>query len=240
MSSDPNQLTLAIDRPHQQRLDNFVVGDNAELLQALKQVNADFSAFWIFGATGSGRSHLLRGCCHRSEQVGEPVTYVGCADYLAAHGALDADALLGQLRHAAGYGQLVAVDDVQWILGRGSLEEMLLAVYQRLLHSRGRLLVSHTQPATATDFAMADLNSRMRSLMHFHISPLNDSHKAELLRARADSRGYELSHSVLNYWLSRGPRDIGALLRDLDVLDRASLVHKQRVTVPLLKQVLGY
>lgn len=231
----PNQLTLAIDRPHEQRLDNFVVGDNVELLQALKRVDREFSGFWIFGDTGSGRSHLLRGCCQRAERMGETVVYIGCEDYQT-----DDDALRGQLQHAASYGQLVVIDDVQALIGRMQFEELLMAVYQRLLQSRGRLLVSHRQPATATEFSTADLNSRLRSLMHFHIKPLNDHHKAQLLRERADSRGYALSSAVLDYWLSRGPRDVGALLQDLDVLDRASLVHKQRVTVPLLKMVLGY
>ena len=45
---------------------------------------------------------------------------------------------------------------------------------------------------------------------------------------------------MLDYWLARGPRDLGALLTDLDTLDKASLAYKQRVTIPLLKQVLGY
>ena len=44
----------------------------------------------------------------------------------------------------------------------------------------------------------------------------------------------------MEYWLRRGPRDLGTLLTDLEVLDRATLSHKQTVTVPLLKQVLGY
>ena len=75
---------------------------------------------------------------------------------------------------------------------------------------------------------------------HFQIQPLADMEKKQLLEQRADARGYDLSQSVLDYWLARGPRDLGALLRDLDTLDAASLAQKQLVTIPLLKEVLGY
>ncbi len=238
--TEPRQYTLAIERPLQQRLDNFVVGDNAELFSALKGVAADFSGFWIFGARGSGRSHLLRGSCSRAADMGLPVAYVGCGEFISPGGQVQEQELAAALQQAARFGELVAIDDISACAGLRVCEELLMALYQRLLESRGRLLISHLQPATATSFTTADLNSRLRSLMHFHISPLRDEHKAELLRARADSRGFELTQAVLDYWLARGPRDMGALLTDLELLDRASLVHKQRVTIPLLKQVLGY
>jgi DnaA family protein len=231
----PQQLTLAIENPHEQRLDNFVAGDNGELLQLLKNTSPAFSGYWIFGALSSGCSHLLRGSCLRAQDLKWTTNYIGCADY--AH---DIDGLAAALNHASRHGRLIAVDNVSAVSGHADLEELLMAVYQRLLHEQGTLLISHTKPAQTLDFVTPDLASRMRSLQHFQIQTLNDEHKRELLRQRAHNRGYDLSHPVLDYWLARGPRDMGALLTDLDVLDRASLAQKQRVTIPMLKQVLGY
>ena len=115
-----------------------------------------------------------------------------------------------------------------------------MATYERLNTSNGLLIVGDRLAATATDFSIADLNSRMRSLMHYQMMPLVDEEKSEILRARALHRGYELNESVLSYWLARGPRDLRLLLTDLDRLDRASLAHQRHVTIPLLKEVLGY
>ena len=115
-----------------------------------------------------------------------------------------------------------------------------MGLYQRCLQNDGMLVCVHEEPAAEVDFLLPDLNSRMRSLMHFAMSPLDDEDKAELLKHRAKMRGYELDDRVIHYWLTRGPRDVSRLLVDLDALDRASLSHQKKVTIALLKQVLGY
>lgn len=235
----PQQFTLAIQNPHEQRLDNFVAGGNGELLQLLKSSTPAFSGYWIFAGAGSGCSHLLRGSCLRAQDLNWPTSYIGCADF-ALDNKEDRNGLATLLTHASLYGRLIAVDDVGHLAGQSDLEELLMAVYQRLLGEQGTLLIGHTKPAQVLEFVTPDLASRMRSLQHFQIQTLNDEHKRELLRQRAHNRGYDLAHPVLDYWLARGPRELGALLTDLDVLDRASLAQKQRVTIPLLKQVLGY
>lgn len=231
----PQQFTLAIERPHEQRLENFVAGSNNELLTILENQQSAFAGYWIFGDLSSGRSHLLRGCCLRAQDQSVSSCYIGCADFSA-----DRQGLAAAFEHASQHGQVVAVDDVEVIAGHAQLEELLMTIYQRLLHEQGRLLIAHSHPAQAIEFVTPDLASRMNSLQHFQIQPLQDTDKARLLRARAENRGYKLSRSVLDYWLVRGPRDLGALLSDLDLLDQASLARQQHVTIPLLKQVLGY
>jgi len=231
----PQQFTLAIQRPHEQRLQNFVVGANDELLAILESQQTTFAGYWIFGDLSSGRSHLLRGCCLLAQDQSASTNYIGCVDFSG-----DAGGLTAALENASKHGQVVAVDDVALIAGHAGHEELLMTIYQRLLQERGRLLVAHSHPAQVLEFVTPDLASRMKSLQHFQIQPLQDADKVELLRRRAQNRGYELSHSVLDYWLVRGPRDLGALLSDLDLLDQASLARKQQVTIPLLKQVLGY
>ena len=88
----PRQFVLDIERPHEQFLDNFVPGGNGELLHALTDVSEGFRGFWVFGPTGSGRSHLLRGSCLAAP---DRATYVGCADYGADRPGLHAAALAG-------------------------------------------------------------------------------------------------------------------------------------------------
>ena len=77
-------------------------------------------------------------------------------------------------------------------------------------------------------------------LAHFSLVPLCDQGKAEVLTLRAQAKGYDLPDAVLEYWLRRGPRDLSTLVRDLERLDEATLRHQRLLTVPLLKQVLGY
>jgi DnaA family protein len=59
------QLALGISPPPQPTLDNFVPGANAELVARLREFQAgDFPEviLYLWGETGSGKSHLLQAC----------------------------------------------------------------------------------------------------------------------------------------------------------------------------------
>src|SRR5262245_16160564 len=63
--SGMRQLALGISPPPEPSLDNFVPGQNAELLARLRELRAGRlaeSVVYIWGEAGSGRSHLLRAC----------------------------------------------------------------------------------------------------------------------------------------------------------------------------------
>ncbi len=233
----PRQTTLAVDPPFIQRLENFVAGDNLEVIAGVRAAikSEHFAGLWVCGTSHVGKSHLLRAACVLDEGKAMNAAFVACQrNHTAAPG------LAYQLDLASQFGSMVVLDDVGVLAGDREFEYQLMAMYQRLVQEGGALLVSHGAPATAVEFNLPDLNSRMRSLLHYQLNPLQDDDKADLLRTRAAHRGYQLDEAVLAYWLARGPRDIEALLIDLDRLDRASLSRKRSVTIPLLKDELGY
>jgi DnaA-homolog protein len=226
---ETGQLTLAIDRAHEQTLSTFVQGPNEEIVSIMTQPRPGFRGIWLCGNQGSGKTHLLRA-----------MTLLGKGIEQRQFVDTKSPRVLADLESASRRGEVIAVDDASEIAHQSGCEEALMATYERLNASNGLLIVGDRLAATATDFSIADLNSRVRSLMHYQMMPLLDEEKSEILRARALHRGYELNDSVLSYWLARGPRDLRLLLTDLDRLDRASLAHQRHVTIPLLKEVLGY
>jgi DnaA family protein len=50
----------------------------------------------------------------------------------------------------------------------------------------------------------------------------------------------ELPDDVARYILHRGPRQLSELCRSLDTLDRASLSAQRKLTIPFVKQALGW
>ena len=239
-----DQDVLSIDTPHQPRLDNFVVGDNVELLKNLHSDAESFCGMWIYGEESSGRSHLLQGRYSEGLEQGKNCFFISCADLVnASEQSLQQafrPALESSLGQGPGRGVLVVVDDAQGLKSNALAEELLMALYNHVQAIEGILLITHNQSALLENFNLADLNSRMRSLSHYQIVPLDDKGKARVLRLWAEERGYHLSESVLEYWLRRGPRQLQILLEDLEKLDYATLQHKRMLTVPLLKEVLGY
>jgi DnaA family protein len=235
------QITLPIDGSYCPTLENFIVGENAELLAALQAPYSGFRGIWISGVPSSGRSHMLRAYCEHAVRQGRSACYIECAE-VGTQGLPLWWAEQQQRALNAGQGPhpLVLVDDVAVLQNHSFGEEGLMAIYQHLHSVGGEMLVSHTTSALGLEFSLPDLNSRMRGLEHFALLPLNDQGKAQVLSERASAKGYELTEAVLDYWLRRGPRDLATLVSDLQRLDQATLVQQRLLTVPLLKQVLGY
>lgn len=70
------QLALPISPPPEPTLDNFVPGANAELVARLRELVAGRlaeSVLYLWGAPGSGRTHLLRACADAAFAVADDV-----------------------------------------------------------------------------------------------------------------------------------------------------------------------
>ncbi|MEZ5557164.1 MAG: DnaA regulatory inactivator Hda [Pseudomonadales bacterium] len=228
----PTQLTLAFPLRPRSRFEQFVSGQNQELLERLEALAAhqgSFAGCYLTGAQGSGKTHLLQAACQRAGTLGRRAMYLPLSDP-----ALDPESLDGLERMA-----LVALDDVHTWLGSPARERALLGLYQGLLQQGATLLVAAPVAAAALQCRFADLCSRLRALDGYQLRPLDDGGKQRLLAELAANRGLTLAAEVLDFWLTRGSRDLPTLLAQLDALDAASLAAQRRVTVPLLKQVLG-
>lgn len=70
------QLLLDIQLPASQSLDNFIVGQNAEAVYSIKQALTgakEASFIYLWGANGSGKSHLLQACKAANVQAADDV-----------------------------------------------------------------------------------------------------------------------------------------------------------------------
>ncbi|MGB4811466.1 MAG: DnaA/Hda family protein [Methylophilaceae bacterium] len=70
------QLLLDIQPPASQSLDNFIVGQNAEAVYSIKQALTgakEASFIYLWGANGSGKSHLLQACKAANVQAADDV-----------------------------------------------------------------------------------------------------------------------------------------------------------------------
>jgi DnaA family protein len=212
------QMLLGIAPEWIPALDNFVAGRNVELLSALRQALAattDERRLYIWGETGSGKSHLLRAAVEAAQVAGQSAVYA-----------------CGEVPEEA---QVVAVDDAETLDDTAQIA--LFALYNRMRESGGMLLVSGTQaPAFLT--LRDDLRTRLGWGLVYQVHALNDAEKAQALRQHAQARGFELPNEVTTYLLRHGRRDLPSLLATLDALDEHCLRLKRVASVPLLKEVM--
>lgn len=236
MTVPGGQLALKFPLSTRYRFDTFVAGANPELMRFLETLpeQAGFAGALLHGPAGAGRTHLLQAACHAQGEAA-----AGGAAPGAIYLPLNDPALLPASLEALDTLELVAVDDVDAWIGQPEHERALLDLYQGLHARGGHLLVSARLPAAGLRFHYHDLASRLGGLPSYRVRPLGDADKAGVLRRLAAERGLELPAAVLDFWLARSARDLPSLLDDLDRLDGAAMAAQRRLTVPLLKQVLG-
>ena len=214
------QLVLDIAAPPAPTLDNFVPGRNGELLAALRGLlsRADGRFIYLWGADGSGRSHLLHAALAAARAGGKP------AQPFAAATAFD-------LPQDA----LVVADDVHLL--DADAQVALFDLYNRLRAGNGALLASG-DAAPAQLAVRQDLKTRLAAGLVYQVHALDDEEKAAALARHAQGRGFKLTKEVTDYLLHHARRDLPSLLALLDALDRHSLATRRAITVPLLRELL--
>lgn len=219
------QIALDLASPPAPTLDNFIVGGNAEVVAALRALVRGESRegfFYLWGARGSGRTHLLRAVMQALDQAGRPARFCGAVD---AADALD----------AVTAGDAVGVDDVQRL---GAPEQIkLFNIFNKLKESSGVLLVSADVPPARLPLR-ADLQTRLASGLVYEMHVLREADRLAALLDHAAARGFELPRAVADYLLAHAPRDLHTLFALVDGLDRMSLERKRAVTVPLARELL--
>ncbi|MHA7879472.1 MAG: DnaA regulatory inactivator Hda [Saccharospirillum sp.] len=225
------QLPLSVTFREDAVFDDFLPGDNARALGALRHALArlDEPMLYLWGAPGSGLSHVLQASVHELQGQGLEVMYLpleACLDFgpQALDNLDDVDAL--------------ALDDIDAIAGKADWEEALFHLYNRLRDS-GRLLLvtSHASPLHL-DIALPDLKSRLGWGLTFQIQPLNDEQKTDWLIWKARRRGLVLEPDVAAFVINRAARSMQALVETFEALDQRSLAEQRRLTIPFVKQVL--
>ncbi|NVL32138.1 DnaA regulatory inactivator Hda, partial [Pseudomonas syringae pv. actinidiae] len=84
------------------------------------------------------------------------------------------------------------------------------------------------------------IKSRLTMALVFQMRGLSDEDKLRALQLRASRRGLHLTDDVGHFILTRGTRSMSALFELLERLDQASLQEKRKLTIPFLKETLGW
>ena len=231
-STRQHQLTLAVQLRDEATLENFLAAPAVQpLLGALRGLLAPAGEDMLFlhGAYGSGKSHLLQACCHLA---GAGALYLPLAELLQ----YPPDEVLQGVEAL----DLVCLDDVHSVLGNDSWELALFNLYNRALQQNCKLLIAANAAPRALSVDLADLRSRLSWGVVFQLASADDEAKAAILQFRASRRGLSLSAEVASYIVSRAPRAMGQLLKLLDTLDQASLAEQRSLSIPFVKQALGW
>jgi DnaA-homolog protein len=219
------QLLLGLSQPPRPTLENYAAGRNAEALSALRACllgSLRERCIFLWGAPGSGKTHLLRAITDIAHDRPLPGLYV-TADALEA------------LTSASVLPSMIALDDVE--RANDTQQTALFRLFQRATEEDTMLLVS-AGAAPAALSMRDDLRTRLASGLTFQLHLLSDEDKVHALRAHAAARGFDLAPEIAQYLLQRRQRDLPSLMQVLDALDQFSLRTQRPITLALLREML--
>jgi DnaA family protein len=226
------QLALPVRLRDDETFESFHARGNDEIVSRLEELAAGAmgGSVWLWGGHGCGKSHLLQACCHRAQALRRRTIYLPLAEL-----RLVPDAFEG-----LGFHELVCIDDIRRVAGSVDLERAFVPLFNELTaRGAGLVMAASTAPGEVT-FGLDDVASRAASATVYRIASMDDAARVEILRRRASLRGLTLGDDVAEFILARASRDMRALMSTLDRLDVAALHEKRRLTIPFVKQVLGF
>jgi len=215
------QLPLALAFGAEPSFDSFVAGANTMALHHLRALRAGAAPVYLWGAAGSGKTHLLRALALGWQQQGASVGWFDastCAPWPADE------------RHA-----LVVLDDCDAF--DPAQQQAAFALFVDAA-TRGTVIAAAGGVPPVDLPLRDDLRTRLGWGHVLQLHPLSEAQSRAALRQEADRRGLFLSDEVIGYLLTRFARDLKHLMDLLDRLDDYALVHKRAITVPLLKRML--
>ncbi|MBH9552837.1 HdaA/DnaA family protein [Inhella gelatinilytica] len=215
------QLSLDLGPEPEFSLERFVVGDNAALLAHLNALGPGEAPTLIWGAMGSGKTHLLNGLARQWRHRGQGV--------VAFDGETRGRWVLPPTA------SLVLIDDADRL--DAAQQHEAFAVFIEAV-GRGATVVATSRLPVVDMAVREDLRTRLGWGPSFALRPLSEAALRELLAVEGVRRGLVLPPELLDYVLLRFTRDPAALIPLLDRLDRYALQTKRAPTVPLLRQML--
>lgn len=215
------QLLLDLQPAQAPSLDNFIVGDNRELLARLRTLAEPgcFESIYLWGPDGSGKSHLLAATASLVLRRRPAL--------LLANPPASA--------FAAPPGGLLIVDAVDTLDDAAQIALFRIFNTARLIGLS--LLLAGRHPPLQLKLR-EDLRTRVGQALIYEVKTLDDEQKAAALRRHALERGLRMDDGLVSYLLSHGRRDLPSLMAVLDHLDRTTLERQRHASLPLLKEAL--
>lgn len=226
------QLALAIQLNDEATLGDFNWQNNHLLQKQLQLMLSEGSErlLYLWGAKGSGKSHVLQGCC-QAVNSSESSIYLPLS-LLREWGP---ESIEGVEHH-----HLICIDDIDVIAHNPAWEEALFHLYNRIKDKeKGLLIITGNQPPALMNIKLPDLRSRLGWGLVIQLNELEDEEKIKTLKLHALKRGFDLPESVAQFLLNRCSRDMHSLHQLLNRLDDASLAAHRKITIPFVKDILA-
>jgi len=224
------QIPLEIQLDDNARFTNYFEGDNCQLigkLELLPQSEAQF--LYIWGAAASGKSHLAQAICQNFADQNLTAIYLPLDNHLLKPGVLD----------GLEYADVVCLDNFDAIAGNIQWEQGCFNLFNNLKSQARHLVIFNQHSVRNIEINLADLMSRLNSMEVYRLNSISDEQRIDFVQSLGAYRGLDISKEVAQFLLARSLRDVNDLVDSVRILDKQSLAHQRKITIPFVKSILN-
>lgn len=221
-----NQLGLPFTLNAKMLWRNFSGSKNQQIIDFLTNLFSQSSAsvVYVYGDKSSGKTHLLQGCAFEALERSLSVVYLDFAQEMP-------DGILNGLED----NDWVCIDNADCL--DENQQQELFDLYNRATHTSVKLIVSGpTLPGEL--ILLKDLKTRLSLTTIFCLESLDDKSKKDIIQQQMNERNLKIDRKIYDYLFKYYSRDLTDLLIAINQLDEASLQQKNKITIPLIKQIL--
>ncbi len=227
------------------RFDNFVVGPCNRFAHAAAQgvsesPGAAYNPFFLHGAVGLGKTHLLQSLCHAllEREPDTSILYLSCETFVNHFISALENGDLQKFRTKYRNVDVLVVDDIHLLANKERTQEEFFHTFNTLYNAGKQIVLSSDSPPKEIPTLQARLVSRFKWGLVTEIEPPCFETRMAILKRKSRDRGQELDDEIARMVAER----IDTNIRELEgavtkVLGYASL-SSQPVTPELVRQCL--
>lgn len=224
------QLQLNIEPQLDARISDFSGPGWAAVIDGVRQLHAGLlNRFYVYGAAGTGKSHLLSAICDSYQELGKSAIRVSLLELL--------DAPIEAISALENY-DLVALDDIEAIMGVPHWQKAIFHLINYNNEHGGQLVFSSRFAPKELKLELYDLRSRLNQAVSVAVPSGDDyTDRKALLDSVLGRRGVHFDVQMIDYLLKHGPHKTSMLLQAVDQLEKLLQGERLKLSAATLRQI---
>ena len=130
------------------------------------------------------------------------------------------------------------LDDVEEMASSTAAQEKLYHIYNTIIDNGGKVAFTSSLSPEKIKNAESYLTSRFQWGMLAEIKSIDDETASKIIQKLANDINLTLPKNIINYLLTRIPRDFMSIQNAISNINEESYTQKKKVTLPLVKDAL--
>lgn len=223
---------------------SFVVADSNRMAMAAATAAADrpgedYNPLFIYSTPGLGKTHLLQAIAQRALETDRNALYITAEQFTNEFVTAIAQGRADEFRRRYRSVQLLLVDDIQFLAGKGRTQEEFFYTFNDL-HSDGcQLVVASDRAPSAINGLEGRLCSRFQWGLVADIQPPDEETRLAILRAKAVEQKVDVPDEVARFLADRSRENIRELEGSLNRVVAYARLTSSRISIDVAARALA-